>query len=125
VRAAALVAAIGFLAIAIFQAALALDAPLGRAAWGGRHVRLPTPLRVASGVAVVIWALAGLIVLARAGYVVSPFPDPVERWAIWAVVGLLAVGTLMNAASSSRWERFLWAPVAFTLAVLSGIVALG
>ena len=34
-RTPAVAAAAGFLAIATFQAALALGAPLGRAAWGG------------------------------------------------------------------------------------------
>jgi len=39
VRSAAVAAAVGFLVIAAFQLALALGAPLGRAAWGGTHVR--------------------------------------------------------------------------------------
>ena len=48
----AVAAAAGFLAIAAFQAALALGAPLGRAAWGGIHARLPVKLRIASAFAV-------------------------------------------------------------------------
>jgi hypothetical protein len=125
VRAAAILAAIGFLGIAAFQVALVLGAPLGHAAWGGQHRRLPSHLRVGSAIAVVVWLVATSIVLGHAGFGVPSPPESVRRWAIWVVVGLLAVGTLMNAASPSRWERFVWAPVSFALAVLTVGVALG
>jgi hypothetical protein len=123
-RTAAILAAAGFLVIAVFQAALALGAPLGHAAWGGRQARLSTRLRIGSAVAVVFWILAALIVLGRVGFEVSPFPDVVERWGAWVLVGLLPVGALMNFASSSRWERYLWGPLALFLAVLTVVVAL-
>jgi hypothetical protein len=123
VQPAAWLAAVGFLGIATFQVALALGAPLGRAAWGGTHVRVPTRLRIASAIAVVVWILAALVVLARAGVDASPVPDSVARWATWVVAGLVAVGALVNFASRSRWERFLWGPVAAVLAVLTVVVA--
>ena len=122
-RTAAILAAAGFLVIAVFQAALALGAPLGHAAWGGRQARLSTRLRIGSTVAVLFWILAALIVLGRAGFDV-PFPDVVERWGTWVLVALLPIGGLMNIASSSRWERFLWGPLALILAVLTLVVAL-
>jgi hypothetical protein len=74
-------------------------------------------------VAVVIWILAALIVLGRAGSEVSPFPDAVERRGTWILVGLLPVGALMNVVSSSPWERYLWGPLALVLAVLTLVVA--
>jgi hypothetical protein len=123
-RLAAALAAAGFLVIAVFQAALALGAPLGHAAWGGRQARLGTPLRIGSAVAVVFWILAALIVLGRAGFEISPFPDVVERWGTWFLVGLLPVGALMNITSSSRWERYLWGPLALILSLLTLVVAL-
>ena len=123
-RTAAILAAAGFLVIAVFQVALALGAPLGDAAWGGRQARLSTRLRIGSAVAAVFWMLAMLIVLGRAGFDVSPFPDVVERWGTWVLVGLLPVGALMNIASSSRWERYLWGPLALVLGVLTLVVAL-
>ena len=76
----AVAAAVGFLLIAIFQAALALGAPLGRAAWGGTRTHLPTGLRIASAAAVVFWLLASLIVLGHAGFEISPLSDAVARW---------------------------------------------
>jgi hypothetical protein len=120
---AAVLAAAGFVVIAAFQAALALGAPLGQAAWGGRQARLQTRLRIASAVAVVFWILAALIVLGRAGFE-APLPDVVERWGTWILVVLLPVGALMNVASSSRWERYLWGPLALILALLTLVVAL-
>jgi hypothetical protein len=68
VRGAAVAAAIGFGCIAVFQLALSMGAPLGRAAWGGAHVHLPTGFRIASAFAMGIWTLAAFIVLARAGF---------------------------------------------------------
>jgi hypothetical protein len=121
---AAVLAAAGFLVIAAFQAALALGAPLGHAAWGGKQTRLPTRLRVGSAVAVAVWTLAALFVLGRAGSEFSPFPDIVERWGTWILVGLLPIGALMNVASSSPWERHLWGPLALLLAALTLVVAL-
>lgn len=125
-RTAAILAATGFVLIAVFQAALALGAPLGRAAWGGTHPgRLPRNLRIGSAVAVGVWLLAVLIVLDRSGVVASPLPAGFVRVATWALVGLLAVGVAMNAASKSRWERFGWAPFTAVLALLCLVVARG
>ena len=116
-------AAVGFLVIAAFQLALALGAPLGRAAWGGTHAHLPASLRIASAFAVGVWVLAALIVLGRGGFQVSPFPPAFLRWGTWALVGVSVVGALMNFASRSKWERFIWGPVALILAVLCFLVA--
>ena len=122
---AAAAAAVGLLAIAAFQAALALGAPLGRAAWGGTRTRLTTGLRVASAIAVVFWSCAAAVVLARAGVDAAFVPDDVARWGTWVLVVVLPVGAAMNLASSSPWERFLWAPLALVLAVLCFFVARG
>jgi hypothetical protein len=39
------------------------------------------------------------------------------------LVGVLAVGALMNFASPSAWERFMWGPFTLILAVLCLLVA--
>jgi hypothetical protein len=117
-------AAVGFLVIAAFEAALALGAPLGRAAMGGFYEgQLPMGLRIVAGVAVGVWLLAVLIVLGRAGFKVVPLPAAFLRWGTWGLVGLLFVGALMNIAASSPWERFVGVPVALILGVLCLIVA--
>jgi hypothetical protein len=110
-----------FIAIAFFQAALVLGAPLGRAAWGGTHARLPTRLRIASAFAV--WVLASLIILGRAGFHLSPTPRVLDRWGTLVLIGVLALSTITNFASRSKWERFLWGPVAPILTVLCVLVA--
>jgi hypothetical protein len=125
-RTPALITAAGLLLIAAFQLALAVGAPFGEAAWGGgRSGRLPAGLRVASAAATVFWLIAALVILARGGVDVPLVPSAVARWGAWALVGVLSLGALMNFASSSRWERFLWGPLALALAVLSFIVARG
>ena len=111
--------------VASFQVALALGAPWGRAAWGGATERLPVGLRIASGVAAVIWLVATLVVLSRAGYEWSPLPLSVARWATWVLFGMLVLGTLMNLASRSRLERLIQTPTAAVLAILCLLVALG
>jgi hypothetical protein len=103
-RTLAVIAAVGFVAITLFQAALAFGAPMGRAAWGGARAHLPPGLRVASGIAAVFWSLAAAVVLARAGVGPTSLPDVVARWGTWILVVVLGLGTLMNAASSSPWS---------------------
>jgi hypothetical protein len=122
---AAVAAAAGFTAITGFEIALALGAPLGRAAWGGAHVHLTEGLRIASGFAAIIWILAALVILARAGFRRSPVPFRVSQWGAWALTGVLALGALMNFASPSPWERFLQAPIALAIAALCLVVARG
>jgi hypothetical protein len=125
-RSAAVVAAVGFLFVAAFQTALALGAPWGRAAWGGAHQgRLPQRLRIASGFAALFWVAAAFVVLARAGYDISPFPFAVARWGTWALFGLSALGAVINLVSRSRLERLIWSPVSALLALLCLAVALG
>ncbi|HEX6401319.1 MAG TPA: hypothetical protein VF108_12745 [Actinomycetota bacterium] len=122
-RTLAVISAVGCVAIAVFQAALALGAPLGRAAWGGTRSHLPPGLRVASGIAAVFWSCAAAVVLARSDVGATFLPDVVARWGTWILVVVLAIGAVMNAASSSRWERYLWAPLALVLAVLCFFIA--
>jgi hypothetical protein len=125
-RRVAAAAAIGFLIIATFQVALALGAPFGAAAFGGANAgQLPQQLRVASAGAAFVWLFAALIVLARGGFAISPLPDAVSRWGTWILVGLLAVGTLLNLASSSPWERFGWGPFSLTVLILCFTLARG
>jgi hypothetical protein len=116
-------AAVGFAIIATFQAALALGAPLGRAAWGGKHRVLPVSRRRSSAVAVVVWLVGAAIILARARVVALPLPDVVLGVGAWALVIIGVLGAMVNVASSSPWERFGWAPFAAVLALLSLVVA--
>jgi hypothetical protein len=125
VRWAGAAAAIGFVLLATFQVALAVGAPWGKAAWGGAHTRLPRGFRIASAFAAVFWIVAAFVLLARATYEWSPIPLGAARWLTWVLFGLLVLGTLLNLASRSRWERLIQTPAAAVLAVLCFLVALG
>lgn len=119
---AAIAATIVLAALAVFQLALALGAPLGRLAWGGGHERLPTRLRIGSAVSIVLYGVFAAILLDRAG-VVDVIPDDASRIAAWVITGYFVLGIPLNAISRSRSERFVMTPVVTILAVLSAIVA--
>ncbi len=123
-RRSAIAAAALFGVLASFQVALASGLPWGEAAWGGAHAELGVELRVASGVQAVLATGFALIVLRRAGHQVwAPLPS---RWlpiATRILAGYMALGTLINAVSRSSIERVIWTPVALSLAILCGIVA--
>jgi hypothetical protein len=111
-------------ALAIFQFALVLGAPIGRFAWGGQHRVLPTRLRVGSAVSIVIYAVIATLALDRAE-LVDIVPDAVSTVGMWVVFGYFVLGIPLNAISRSRAERYTMTPVVTVLALLSLVVALG
>ena len=117
------VAAGGFLVVASFQVALALGAPFGSAALGGANAgRLPSELRLVSTGAAAFWLLAAVHALSRGGFT-SRFPRAGNRRFSWILLGVTAVGALLNAASSSPWERYGWAPYTLALAIVCLVLA--
>ena len=123
---AGIVAVVLLLVIAIFQAALALGAPWGEAAWGGQNPGvLPRNLRIASGIAaVVIYPLIILLVMAGAGLIDDGWVPVDITIVMWVLAALLTVGAIMNAISRSPRER-LWAPVALIVAICCALIAIG
>ena len=121
---AAIIATVLLAGLALFQAALASGAELGRFAWGGHHDVLPTGFRIASGVAVLIYVVMAVIILDRAG-TISVLQDDTARIATWVIAGYLAVGVVLNLISRSKSERNVMAPLALVLAMLALIVAAG
>lgn len=115
-RVAAIVAAVLFAGLVLFQLALALGAPWGRAAYGGQNAELSTQLRIMSAIAAVVWSGVALVVLKRAGFDLwAPLPAAWVPVAIWVVVALLAVAIVMNAITPSALERAIWLPVTILL----------
>lgn len=98
--------------VGTFQLALVAGAPWGAAAWAGQSADvLPTSLRVASAVSVLVYGgLAAIVVTDR-------LSTTARRRLLTGASLLMVVGTLANLASQSPVER-LWAPVAATLAVM-------
>ncbi|HLN06459.1 MAG TPA: hypothetical protein VK217_09285 [Acidimicrobiales bacterium] len=122
-RAAANAGAAGFLAMAVFQVALAFGAPLGHAAWGGTYSALPGRLRAGSAVSAAILILGALLILRTGGYPMLRIPLHASRWGTRLLSGGMALSALANFASASRWERFLMGPIALLLAMLCLAVA--
>jgi hypothetical protein len=114
----AVVGAIGF------QLALALGAPWGAYAMGGKFPgRFPPPLRVAAGVQAIVLGLMGGVVLAHAGLALASWAQP-SRWLVWIVVAFSAVSLVLNTITPSAAERRIWAPFALVMLLASLVVAL-
>jgi hypothetical protein len=111
-------------ALAIFQAALVAGAPLGRLAWGGQHVVLPTGLRIGSALSIVLYAFFAVLMLQAAG-AVDVFPDGFVEVAIWVLTGYFALGIALNAISRSRPERMVMTPTVLVLTLICLVLALG
>jgi hypothetical protein len=120
---AAALAATGFVALGVFQLALAFGAAFGHAAWGGDAADLTSGQRIGSAVSVVIYAAAATVVLARVGLSHWPRRHGLLMWTPWVLAGLFAISAVANFASQSHWENYLLGPAAVVLAVLCVIVA--
>ena len=108
-----------------FQFALVLGAPWGEYTMGGQLKGvLPPSRRAAAGVQALILILFALVALTRAGLIL-PGLFNFSRVAIWVIVAFFVLGSIMNWASKSKKERYLWGPVNVIMLALSVILALG
>jgi len=64
-----------------------------------------------------------LIALAKAGLVRVPFGPGFIRASLRIMTALFFLGTLMNLASQSYWERVIMTPLALILAICFFILA--
>ncbi len=122
-RSAGALATVGFLGIAVFQAALALGAPLGKAAWGGGSSELSTSLRVGSGISLLVQLVAAGIVSQCGGLWKPVIGLTFARRGTWFLAGLMLIGSAMNWISRSSIERYTWGPITLVMAVLCVVVA--
>ena len=106
--------------LGVFQLALALGAPWGRAAWGGQNEGvLPGRLRVSSGVAGMV-----LYVLTSSELIEGDWLPGTGSVAMWILVAFFALGAVANFASRSRMERS-WGPVSLIIAICCVVIAVG
>ena len=108
--------------VALFELLLAAGVPWGHYAWGGAHEVLPTRLRIASLVAIPVYALAAAVILSRADVVRTIKSTRVTRTGTWVLAALFGLGAIMNALSRSEGERLV-APVVLLLSLLCLVVA--
>ncbi len=127
VETAAIVATVLLGLMALFQVGLALGAPWGGAAYGGRAVaddrRLPPTYRVASAVTAVVLVIFAAVILTRAGLLGSSGSSTLVTVASWAIVAFMALNTPMNLMGKHWVEKYVFGGITLALAVLCAIVA--
>ena len=107
-----------------FQIALALGAPWGHLAMGGRYPgKFPQPMRVAALAQAALLAGLALMVVVNARLALADLHS-VSEIAIWVAVVISLLSLIMNLATPSKGERTLWAPVALVMTASSLVVAL-
>ena len=113
------------IAIAVlFQFALALGAPWGQLAMGGRFPgKFPTAMRIAAVVQAILLSLLAVIVMVRS-HILLPNYYEHSLYGIWVVVGICALSAIMNLITPSKWERIIWAPIGVILFTSSLLVAM-
>jgi len=121
---AAIAYAIIMASVVAFQLALALGAPWGSYAMGGKLPGKYSPaMRFAAVVQAVILALIAAVVLSRVGLLLPQWSS-VTAWLMWVVVAFGVVSFVLNLITPSAGERRIWAPVTFLLLVCIVAVAL-
>jgi hypothetical protein len=117
------IAAAGMAVVAAFQLALALGAPWGSLAMGGKFPgRYPPVMRGVCLLLIALYAGMTWMLAIRAGLVLPAWYE-VSKVLTWAIVVLMVLGVAMNLATPSKWERRIWAPVAGVLMASSLYIA--
>lgn len=112
------------LIVAAFQVALAFGAPWGELTWGGKFRGiLPARMRVMAIISAVLIIMFALIIETRAGNILDEYRD-LSTTLSWIVVAYSAIGTVMNAITPSKKERYLWLPIVTLLFFTSLFVTL-
>ncbi|RHY33628.1 hypothetical protein DYB32_001482 [Aphanomyces invadans] len=109
--------------VCVFFFCVGCGAPWGEYCMGGKYPgRVPTTIRVVSLlVQIPLFVTMALVVLARADVAL---PSLHSSWAIWMVVGLMGVSSVLNVITPSKWERLIWAPQVIVCFISSLAVAL-
>ena len=112
IQLAAVIDAIIFGSISIFQVLLAAGLPLGKVAWGGNHRILPVNLRIASAVSPIL-LIGGSILILHQARIISLNLDPLLAGTlIWIFTVLTGFTVLLNIFSKSKIERLIMTPLA-------------
>ena len=106
-----------------FQLALALGAPWGEMAMGGRFPgRFPQKMRIGALVQMLLLVFMALVVLTRADLILSEYYE-FSQSAVWFVVALCMISAILNTITPSKKERMIWSPVTIVLLICGFIVA--
>ncbi len=114
-----------FIALALFQLALVLGAPLGEYAFGGQRAGvLPPGFRVASFFSMVFaLAIAGHY-LAQLGVLTPMLAPDLSQVINWGLVGFAALSAIANNITRSQKEKRLWGGPTVATLIAAVIIAL-
>ena len=114
-----------FVALALFQIAIVLGAPLGEYAYGGQHRgKLPTGFRIASvASALFAFAVAGHY-LAQLGVLSMLLPSNMNGIVNWTLVGFTGLSAIANNITRSAKEKRLWGSTTIAMLIAAIVVAL-
>ncbi len=107
----------------VFQAKLALGAPLGHIAYGGGHKgTLPKKYRIVSAVAVLGYSFFMNVVAMTFMTDINTYSSNFTNSVLWVMAVFFGLGTLANAASRSKperwWALYTWAALLCTTYLL-------
>ncbi len=111
-----------FAGAAVFYILLTLGLPYGEFAMGGKHRIMPSQMRVACAVSVVIQLLV-ILYLLQAGHVIS-IGLPFDRGVCYFFAVYLILNTVMNLLSDSKKERLVMTPLSLVTAICFGLTAI-
>jgi hypothetical protein len=107
-----------------FQIGLALGAPWGAYAMGGKFPgRYPAAMRGVAVVQALLLAVVAVVVLSAAGLVLPSLAQALP-WLVWLPVAFSVASVVLNAITPSAGERRIWVPVGVAMLVSSLVVAL-
>ncbi|OSQ52036.1 hypothetical protein [Marivita geojedonensis] len=107
------------LAIAFFQVALILGAPLGRYTQGGQNEgALPISGRIIAAVSIPVVLFQGLAILSAAGFPGLGWP----AWTGWVAFVVQVVTTVLNWITPSKPERAVWGPITLVMSAMALVV---
>ncbi len=114
-----------FIALALFQLALVLGAPLGEYAFGGQRAGvLPPGFRVASFFSMVLaLAIAGHY-LAQLGVLTPMLAPDLNQVVNWGLVGFAGLSAIANNITRSQKEKRLWGGPTVATLIAAVIIAL-
>ena len=120
---AAIIVAILFMSIAVFQVLLSLGYPLGEYAMGGYYKVLPKKLRIAGVINALILVFMGFVFLQHAN-VLNGVDFLSTNILVWVITIYLGINTIANLISRSKKERFVMTPLSGFTFVLCLFIAL-
>jgi hypothetical protein len=86
-------------------------------------VHLPGELVWITWLFVAAMLLTAAMSLARIGVLPSPRPRWLVPAGLWCLAGVMLVGAIFNASLPRFWDRWVFAPIFFVLAVLAFVIA--